>query len=460
MRTTTFYLLSLTLCAFFTWSSCKKNNESTVSPEQISGFVLGGIFNNPVPNAKVSFNSQTVYTDDNGYFSFSKEGVSTGNHYIQVSADGYFPGGILHRIGEKKPDNVRITLMEQQQPVLFNANEQTELTFDGIKINIPAASVVLSDGALYNGICSLFVWNISQEYKRNILNTPGYSMMAIDKEGKTKILTSLGMLGAELRGANGEHLQIKPGQLVDVKIPIETYPLENAPEQVPTWHFNEQTGFWEEEGVATREENYYAFTVPHFSFWNVDIATDAILLKGKVLVDSTHLPLLSLKLYCEIDGIRRYSYGTCDQNGEFEGYIPANVPFSLELEHNCANFDNDYYNFPAQSTDFDLGTLKATNNDPNYTRMIEVQLVDCNNQPIPFGFARFFGESWINQEWKAPYHFIADQNGKLKIQFENCDNNDVTIEFFDPENGTTVMSTITILNNDIVTNLGKIQLCQ
>lgn len=458
MRATTFYLFTFTLCAFFAWSSCKKNNENTVSPERISGFVLGGFVDAPVPNAKVTFNNQTVYTDDNGYFSFSKEGVSAGNHYIQVSADGYFSGGLLDRIDEQKPDNVRIRLMEHQPAVLFDANENAELTYYGTKINIPAASVVRNDGSLYTGVCSLFMWNISPQYKRDILNTPGYSMMAIDKEGKTKILTSLGMFGAELRGANGEELQIKPGQSVDVKIPIDAYPLEKAPQQVATWHFNEQTGFWEEEGVATRADDYYSFTVPHFSFWNVDIATDAILLKGKVLVNSTPLPLLSLKLYCEIGGIRRHSYGTCDQNGEFEGYIPANVPFSLELEHNCANFENAYHDFPAQSTDFNLGTLETTGNNPNYARLIEAQLVDCNNQPIPFGFARFWSEHWNNPEWKAPANFIADQNGNLKIQFENCDYDNVTIEFFDPD--TKAMSTITILKDEITTDLGKIQLCQ
>ena len=49
-----------------------------------------------------------------------------------------------------------------------------------------------------------------------------------------------------------------------------------APETINLWYFDEENGYWKEEGQAIKDGNKYVAEVTHFTWWNCDILFDAI----------------------------------------------------------------------------------------------------------------------------------------------------------------------------------------
>ena len=87
--------------------------------------------------------------------------------------------------------------------------------------------------------------------------------------GEANLLETFGMLTVELTGSNNEKLQITSDS--ELKFPIANEQLSTAPNTIPLWYFDEENGYWIEDGEATKVGNQYVGTVSHFTPWNVDI---------------------------------------------------------------------------------------------------------------------------------------------------------------------------------------------
>lgn len=80
------------------------------------------------------------------------------------------------------------------------------------------------------------------------------------------------MLNVELRGNDDQKLQIATGHKANISLPIAANQLDTAPATIPLWHFNEDSGLWEEQGFSRRQGDRYVGSVSHFSWWNNDYA--------------------------------------------------------------------------------------------------------------------------------------------------------------------------------------------
>ncbi|WP_344763905.1 hypothetical protein [Actimicrobium antarcticum] len=98
-------------------------------------------------------------------------------------------------------------------------------------------------------------------------------------------IESFGALSVQLRDAAGKALNLASGQSATIRIPLASRS-GLPPPTVPLFYFNETTGLWVEEGVATlagvAPNQYYEGSVKHFSTWNADKALDSIFVNGCV----------------------------------------------------------------------------------------------------------------------------------------------------------------------------------
>lgn len=64
--------------------------------------------------------------------------------------------------------------------------------------------------------------------------------------------------------------------------PIPETMRDNPPPTIPLWYFDDESGLWVEEGIATLQGDVYVGEVGHFSWHNLDVPAERVSISGKV----------------------------------------------------------------------------------------------------------------------------------------------------------------------------------
>jgi hypothetical protein len=159
-------LLLIISCAIF--NSCKKdiaseqytptNNPPVVADltskitTSVSGFITDEN-NKAVTGAQVIAGTQTVFTDQFGYFKISNASLAKTAAFVKVIMAGYFDGYRTFIAQPNKETFVRLKLIPKTNIGTINsASGGTVTTTDGGSVTLPAnAVIVASNGAAYSG---------------------------------------------------------------------------------------------------------------------------------------------------------------------------------------------------------------------------------------------------------------------------------------------------------------------
>ena len=154
-------------------------------------------------------------------------------------------------------------------------------------------------------------------------------LYAENSDGEERMLQTLGMLSVELKGSAGEDLNISTGSSAKITIPLDPSLQPIAPSTIPLWYFDEENGYWKEEGEAVLTGTNYVGTVTHFSFWNCDIPAEAVRFNVSV-TDDANIPLVFsyVTITSSTFGTRG---GFTNENGVVSGLIPSNEVLILEV---------------------------------------------------------------------------------------------------------------------------------
>ena len=155
-----------------------------------------------------------------------------------------------------------------------------------------------------------------------------------------RVLESYGMIAVELRGDDGEELNIAPGEPATIRVPVASS-ITNPPATIPLWYFDEDNGYWKEEGSATLVNGRYEGEVSHFSFWNCDAPFETVDF-CVTIVDQNSNPIPNILVQIERDasGWSSTTYGYTDSNGLVCGLVPANETLNLTVpDFGCVSND-------------------------------------------------------------------------------------------------------------------------
>ncbi|HEY1201134.1 MAG TPA: hypothetical protein VGE79_09145 [Niastella sp.] len=263
-------------------------------------------------------------------------------------------------------------------------------------------------------------------------------------------LQSFGMMAVELTGASGEKLQLAAGKTATLTFPIAPELLADAPATIPLWSFNDTTGLWKEEGVATKQGNNYVGTVGHFSFWNCDYPYKVVDFQVR-LKDENGKPLYPALITMKTtrDTITSYATGYTDSTGWVGGKIPINKTLQLKVYSKCNTVLYTKEIGPFSSA-VNLGTMPIVAGSP--TRLnFSGQVVNCTGKDVTNGFADIFLDN-------VHYRTLIT-TGKLSIAIDRCTNLPTTaiVTAYDMatnQSGTPI--SISIPNG---VNIGKIEAC-
>lgn len=407
--------LSIALC------SCKdetepnnggvNNNEGEDTPmvvkkELKSSNVIGVVYDSngePLQGVAVETGTISAYTDGNGQFILSQVGVAGGRSVLTFNKEGFFT---ITRSEELKESTImEVVLKEKGNSDIsvqkeFASNEGAELKAGGMKVEISPNSVVKKDGSVYEGEVNVDMLYLSPNNEDFSSMMPGSDMAAIRTDNSSSILISYGMVEVSLTGESGEKLQLKKGGKSTLTFPIPEGMTNNPPATIPLWSFDDNTGLWVEEGVASLVGNEYVGEVEHFSWHNLDVPSERVTLKGKV-VDCEGMPVNGVKVTVE------QTYGFTNQNGEYYVYIPENTTVNVTVE------SKDYFEYSPEVVLVVPGRAGGTTYEQNITLPCAPTLKgkaynSCGNYSIMSVYAEYWvdGARFQTTPAWAPEEFI------------------------------------------------------
>jgi len=297
----------------------------------VSRNFIGRIINEnkqPLAHASITIGSATTQTDINGMFVMENVTVKENFAYIKASLSGYFNGSrsVIPIDGENRVD---IMLKEK-----FSVVKESGAPFtlqDGFSIIEFSGDFVKEDGTPYSGTVTI-AFNYLSPSDENLNDLMPGMLLGQDTEGEANILETYGMLTAELTGSNNEKLQIASDS--ELKFPIAYDQLNSAPSTIPLWYFDEENGYWVQDGEATRVEDQYVGTVSHFTPWNVDVPLPMAKIDLTIL-NQNNVSLLGIDVHAYSPAEYFPRRFTTNKDGKICGFVPANQPITLEVIGLC-----------------------------------------------------------------------------------------------------------------------------
>jgi len=388
----------------------------TTVEASITGFVISEDTEFPIENAVVTLGGQSVVTDDLGFFRIT-DLVNEDRAILTCSAPNYFSTQPVLTLNGLGTTSLRVKLKRRGLPEIIPA------TAGGIVGGNETGMVVFSpgsfinpDGSTYNGTVSVYRRYIDPT-RPDILEVMSGNLMADNMNEEEVLLTSYSMLDVVLETTDGRPLQIN--QAATVTFPIPSSLRDRAPATIPLWHYDKETGVWEEEGSAELEGNTYVGEVMHFSLWNCDVPQDFVQLCGSLVLSNTSTRYSEKIRITNIEnGDWRMTY--FNQRGQFCGPVPRNQSLRLEIINDCgAVVYSRELGKLLEFTELDIDPEEFVI-IPEETVTITLRVVDCDNLPNPNATILGYMLPILDSQVIPIRAQEVDEEGKISLSFDVC----------------------------------------
>jgi hypothetical protein len=358
-----FFVVSLLLLAAFVGCNRKNILDTVVKDvytppvKMVLGTIGGRVVTEAgvaVPNATVVLDSYQTQTDADGVFSFVNKQVNSKGVYIKVEHTGYFPASRMFSVTANSKYAITLTMMPMTFVAELSAQNGGTASFEGAQIVFPANGIVRADGSAYNGTVKVAARWLRPDDDKTIEIMPG-NLIGISDDNREEALVTYGMMAVELHSPNNEPLQLKEGTSAELSFPLPVTMAASAPAQIPLWHFDEETGWWREEGVATKTGNKYVGQVSHFSFWNCDVGLPLVQITGQA-VNQDNQPIAHQHILCTLENQGLTGYNFTNESGHFSGAVPSGFDLIFQIQSACSQVVPTV-EVPALSSDTDLGSI-------------------------------------------------------------------------------------------------------
>jgi hypothetical protein len=436
-------LFLMAVLASATWA-CQKSNSSeidgTVVPpvkETVQTSIQGRVLDEheqPMEGATVTCGGKDTTTDVNGNFLLQDVKVVQDAATVSVSKTQHISGVRTLIVNANSLHYVQIMLHDREATATFSSTAGGTISLPEGELTIPANNILQENNTAYNGIVDVNFKYINPQ------NDRFPDLMAGDLRGiskaKTQVgLRSYGMLVLELSGQNGEKLHLnKP---ITVKSAIPGSLQGSAPAQITLWSFNVSTGYWEEDGTASKQGDFYVSSVKSTGYWHCAVPYDLVSLQTKIVDQHNDpVPNLQVVILTKLDFIPTYSY--TDAAGRFTGKVPNNTQLIITFTDPCKDlfFHQEIGPFAAASVINNLSITLPLNN----ILAIDGLANNCSNQPVQKGVVSIMVDGL---QYATPI-----ENGHYKMTILRCSGSAANVTFNAKDAATNVSSVTTINANN------------
>ncbi|TXE17648.1 carboxypeptidase-like regulatory domain-containing protein [Psychroserpens burtonensis] len=456
-------LVSLVFCA----ASCNKDDSPSNTQNQdpnpdpiafaqnfgseISRTFLGTVVdtnNNPIENVMISIGSSTASTDPNGVFIINNATVNERFGYVKAERAGFIHASraVVPSEGTNK---VRITMLAETSAGTTSSGTQETINLQNGASVALEGDYIKPDGSSYSGSVNVIMHHLDPADENMQDQMPGM-LYAANAQNEARMLQTFGMLAVELRGDNGEDLNLAEGSSAEITMPLDPSLIAIAPSSIPLWYFDEVNGYWIEDGEATLVGNAYVGNVSHFSFWNCDVPADYIDFCVTVN-DSVGNPLANAYVALTSSNFGT-GYGYTNENGETCGLVPANETLEINVySYDLCGGSPIYTNTVGPFTENTSINVTIQENPDLISETVIGTFNDCDGNAITDGYVRL--------RYGNEYFTDLVTNGDFEINLIRCDvDNTFTLKASDYVNIQETDS-LSYTFTTPLTNLGTIQSC-
>ena len=428
-----------------------QNFGSTVDRDFIGQVV--DIDNAPIQGVTIKIGTSTVQTDVNGVFIINGANVYQKFAYITAKKVGFIDGSRA-MVPTSGKNNVKIMLLPNAPLETIQSGVVSEVSiYSGTKVKFQGGFQD-ENGTNYTGPVQVSMFHLTPTDENISKLMPGmlYAQTSTNQEA---VLETFGMLNVELRGSAGQKLNIKEGQTTEITMRIDDSQIATAPSSIPLWHFDEEKGYWKEDGVATKVGNKYVGEVSHFSWWNCDAFLSTVSLTVRIL-DSNGIPLSNVGVGLVLNNSNFTSYVLYTDNlGNVSGNIPINQVLTLNVYSfsECIDLPLSVINIGSFTSNTVLPDLVLNLNTGGniLSSTVHGTLLKCDNSNVTDGYVLLkYGNtqlvsSVINGSFSFNVNYCTLTTGFILkgVDFDNLVSTDAINYNF----------------NSPITNIGNIQVC-
>jgi hypothetical protein len=226
-----------------------------------------------------------------------------------------------------------------------------------------------------------------------------------------------------------------------------------APESIPLWFFDENVGYWKEQGEAVKIGNRYIGEVTHFTWWNCDLPIDYI--EACVVLQDNNGEIAAAPIQIIRNETGQIIFeGLVNQDGSECGLFPANEEVTIKVfgADDCINEQIYEAQLGPYSTDT-LIVITIPAGVIDQTTLIGT-VTNCDGMPLENGIGLLVDSS--GQVTGIPFTI---ENGVLDYTFTYCAQTSYSIIIIDQDqNEDTGLLLVSITSE--VTNLGALSTCE
>jgi len=403
--------------------------------------------NNPIQGVAVKIGTTSVQTDINGVFIINEAFVHEKFAFITAKKAGYIDGS-RSMVPTSGKNNVRIMLIQDTPLQTIQSGVSSEVSiYSGTKVTFDGAFMD-ENGNAYSGAVAVSMFHLTPSDANIDKLMPGM-LYAQNENGQAGVLETYGMMHVELKGSNGQKLQIATGHTAQITMRIDNSQLATCPSTIPLWHFDEENGYWKQEGSATKNGNYYVGNVSHFSWWNCDSFSSTTYLTVTV-VDGNGSPLSNVGVSLVVNSTNFNSYiQYTDNNGQVSGLIPSNQALTFNAHNSCGIFYSS--NIGSFSNNTNLTNITIPNNSTFKSTTVKGTLLKCDNTNVTNGY--------ILMNYGNYKLLKAVTNGEFSFNTTYCASlTNFTLKGIDYENLQTTDS-MSYNFEESITNIGNLMAC-
>ena len=400
-----------------------------------------------IAGVQITVGNKTTVTDEDGVFMVENASVHEKLAYIKAEKTGYFTGSrsLIPNTNSVNIAHIELLTLAVTGTVM-SGQVATVTTPEGASVDLKGAYVD-ENGNPYSGSVDVALKYLPPKAEATPDQMPGM-LYAQNQDGYAGVLETYGMVAVELIGSSGEHLQIAKGSDAVIRMPVDPSQIGGLPSGMPLWYFDEENGYWVEEGSAVVDNDHLVGLVDHFSFWNCDVFGDGCTINGHV-EDQNGVPLVGVDVTIITNNAQ--TTGSTGSNGDFFSYIPAGQTITFEITDICGNLLFSQTVGPFASNSNNTQTFIANTPQVNYIYVVGIAQ-DCQGQPISYGFAEITvaGNSY----------FCPLNNGTINFSLLDCNSQYTSVDAYVYNGATTEEGAVA--NVPIVSgtaDVGIIQTC-
>lgn len=473
------YLILVFFCAF-NFQSCQDDDISSDNPTYQSSEVKDAVFKtknfgdattanfigtitnekgSKLSSVQITIGNTTLTTDHNGVFIVNNVDVFENFAYIKAQKEGYIQGSRVVIPKTEGVNNIKIVLLKKDVTASVTAGETSQAALpNGATVNFDG-EFITATGDDYSGQVDVVMHYIAPNTKDTFTQMPG-NLFAQNTSNDARSLETYGMLSVNLYAPSGEQLNVTESSPATITFPIDDSQIAIAPDTINLWYFDEEQGYWKEQGQAVKQGNTYIGEVNHFTWWNVDLPLDFVNFCFTLSQETTGAEVSTTVSYVEI---KRKSndqtiFGGMVYSGrglEPEcGIIPKNEEITVSIYSASGICDRILLHeavFGPYSIDTAVN-ISVPEVATTSTTVITGTVTNCLGNPITSGYI-FVDE----------HNIISIANGIINYSLQHCTEETKDIIVFDLDSNkfsNEYSAPLTINLNGASLDLGALSTCE